>query len=273
MLAIQVCQSLVFVTALQILLSDPGSDHNRMFYEVPTTKKDGLDLLLLICLLYVLIRIPSWVSRTIWRQATPRLPGQILKTFLIYRGAGALFSKATGSGRHRHGGGHGGGNRPGGGGSGGSSGPAGPGPGGGRPRPNRGPSGGRPGAAATGGTANSHPGSGPGTGAQPGGTGTGPQPSGAGPVPHSGRGSHGGPTTTPSPRPTSAHRPTHGGYPHPSSSAQPELRPPSGNGPSATGQRPVPIPRRPRRAGPRPTHEVITLRLEPRPRHRMKKDT
>ncbi|MFI0352838.1 hypothetical protein [Actinomadura sp. 9N407] len=90
-LAIQVCQALVLVTAVQLLFTET-KDTSGDFAGVPT-KNDLTDLLLAICLLWVLIRIPAWVARTIWRPAQPRMLGQMAKTFLIYRGVGALMSK------------------------------------------------------------------------------------------------------------------------------------------------------------------------------------
>ncbi|MCP2342000.1 hypothetical protein [Actinomadura rupiterrae] len=99
-LAIQVCQSLVFVTALQVLLSfDPHRDSNSYFFAVPLSKADGVDLLLIIALLWVLLRIPSWVARTIWRQARPGTFGGLLKTFLVYRTIGAVTSAVFRTGR------------------------------------------------------------------------------------------------------------------------------------------------------------------------------
>ncbi|MFB4317633.1 hypothetical protein [Actinomadura sp. 21ATH] len=90
-LAIQVCQALVLVTAVQLLFTET-KDTSGDFAGVPT-KNDLTDLLLAICLLWVLIRIPAWVARTIWRPAQPRMLVQMAKTFLLYRGVGALMGK------------------------------------------------------------------------------------------------------------------------------------------------------------------------------------
>lgn len=91
-LAIQVCQSLVLVTAFHVLLTEPA-DGDGILFGIPSTN-DLLDLLLAIGLLMVLIRIPGWVARTVWRPAQPRLLGRLIKTFLIYRGIGALLGRA-----------------------------------------------------------------------------------------------------------------------------------------------------------------------------------
>lgn len=115
MLAIQVCQSLVLVSALQVLFADTKDD--GPFHGVPTTEQDLIDVLLAICLLWVMIRIPSWVARTIWRSAQPRMLGQLVRSFLVYRTVGAAFGavgravrggRATHTSKHRGGPGSGG---------------------------------------------------------------------------------------------------------------------------------------------------------------------
>ncbi|WP_146150385.1 hypothetical protein [Actinomadura rubrobrunea] len=120
MLAIQVCQSLVLVSALQVLFADTKDD--GPFHGVPTTEQDLIDVLLVICLLWVMIRIPSWVARTIWRSAQPRMLGQLVRSFLVYRTVSAAIStvgravrggRATHTGKHRGGPGGGPRSRPG----------------------------------------------------------------------------------------------------------------------------------------------------------------
>ncbi|MFG1998646.1 hypothetical protein ACGFNU_05800 [Spirillospora sp. NPDC048911] len=107
MLAIQVVQALVFITALQLLFTQSKSGGE--FQGIPTTKADAIDLLLLIALLWVMIRIPTWIGQTIWRSAQPRVLGQVVKTFLVYRTVGAVLGAvgrtgkaATGKGRAAH---------------------------------------------------------------------------------------------------------------------------------------------------------------------------
>ncbi|MEU6036142.1 hypothetical protein ABZ801_12105 [Actinomadura sp. NPDC047616] len=120
MLAIQVCQSLVLVSALQVLFAETKDEGT--FHNIPTTKQDLIDVLLVICLLWVMIRIPSWVARTIWRSAQPRMLGQLVRSFLVYRTVGAAVStvgrvvrggRATHTGKHRGGPGSGPRSRPG----------------------------------------------------------------------------------------------------------------------------------------------------------------
>lgn len=96
-LAIQVAQSLVLVTTLRLLFTRHGSRGNGAFYGIPTSKGDLLDLLLMICLLYVLVRIPTWVARTIWTGGRPGMLTQLVKTLLIYRTVGAAINAITGT--------------------------------------------------------------------------------------------------------------------------------------------------------------------------------
>ncbi|PZG23639.1 hypothetical protein C1I98_36165 [Spongiactinospora gelatinilytica] len=71
LLAIQVCQSLVLVTALHLLFSDNPAPNAAAFW-IPTTA-DLMDLLMAVCLLFVLLKIPGWVARTIWQAGKPRM--------------------------------------------------------------------------------------------------------------------------------------------------------------------------------------------------------
>ncbi|MFG2249141.1 hypothetical protein [Spirillospora sp. NPDC048823] len=89
-LAIQVCQSFVFITALRLLLSQ-HNDNNHTFYGVPTEQAELIDLLLVIALLYILICIPRWVARTVWQPAQPRILSQLVRTFVVYKGVGAVL--------------------------------------------------------------------------------------------------------------------------------------------------------------------------------------
>ncbi|MFC6879654.1 hypothetical protein [Actinomadura yumaensis] len=88
-LAIQVCQSFVFISALRLLLSQ-HSDNNHFFLGVPTEQAELVDLLLVIALLYMLIRIPRWVARTVWQPAQPRMLRQLVRTLLVYKVYGAV---------------------------------------------------------------------------------------------------------------------------------------------------------------------------------------
>ncbi|MEV0406624.1 hypothetical protein [Actinoallomurus sp. NPDC050550] len=71
MLAIQVAQSLVFATAVVVLSAKDG---DKLPLAGFPDQKGIVDLLLVVCLLYILARIPSWVSKAIWRGALGRNP-------------------------------------------------------------------------------------------------------------------------------------------------------------------------------------------------------
>ncbi|WP_067460738.1 hypothetical protein [Actinomadura macra] len=88
-LAIQVCQSLVLATAFRLMFTET-SDTSDHLIGLPT-HNDVADLLVAACLLYVMLRIPAWVARTIWRPAQPRMLGGLLRSLILYRGLGALM--------------------------------------------------------------------------------------------------------------------------------------------------------------------------------------
>ncbi|MFG2084633.1 hypothetical protein [Spirillospora sp. NPDC048824] len=88
-LAIQVCQSLVLATAFRLMFTE--TDDTRDHLMGMPSHNDVTDLLLAACLLWVMLRIPSWVARTIWRPAQPRALGGLLKSLILYRGLGALL--------------------------------------------------------------------------------------------------------------------------------------------------------------------------------------
>ncbi|MGI5206255.1 hypothetical protein ACQEU6_32365 [Spirillospora sp. CA-108201] len=93
-LAIGVCQSLVLATAFRLLFSDvkhPGSDSGGHFPGI--VSGTGVDLLLALCLLWIMVRVPSWVARTIWRAAQPSALTGMVKSLILYRGLGALMRR------------------------------------------------------------------------------------------------------------------------------------------------------------------------------------
>jgi hypothetical protein len=250
MLAIQVCQSLVFVTALQILFSDNPANSTTSAQPIPTNGPDAMDLLTIICLMWVLLRIPSWVARTVWQQARPRTIGNLIRTFLVYRGVGTVLSKVT-TGTNakspmpspRRGGG-----------------PNGPGPGGrgrgGGPTP-RGPRGG-PGRPGSGTSAKTGPNGSTGSTGTPAGNPNGP--SGNSPRPHTNSSQHSRRSTSmPTPRRPSEPKNGTGGAYLPSHGGLPDSRP---SQPTPQAPRPQP----PRRTAPRGPRDIVTLRIDPPPR-------
>lgn len=102
-LAIQVCQSLVLATAFRLVFSET-EDTSGDLIGTPSYN-DLVDLLMAACLLWVMLRIPSWVARTIWRPTQPRALGGLLRSLILYRGMGALFAsrrRIVASARRRH---------------------------------------------------------------------------------------------------------------------------------------------------------------------------
>jgi hypothetical protein len=84
-LAIQVAQALVFVTAIRVLLTT-----DMVSWFGLRTPGDHLDLWIALCLLYVLVRIPSWISRMVWRGGLHRSPltriARSVTALVIFRG-------------------------------------------------------------------------------------------------------------------------------------------------------------------------------------------
>ncbi|MEO3798331.1 hypothetical protein ABGB14_49755 [Nonomuraea sp. B10E15] len=97
LLTIQICQSLVLVTALKLIFSDNPAEDAAAFW-VPTTA-DLADLLMAVCLLFVLFKIPGWVARTIWQANRPRTLSRLVQSLIIYRGLNFLLGKRAGASR------------------------------------------------------------------------------------------------------------------------------------------------------------------------------
>jgi hypothetical protein len=84
-LAVQVAQSLVLITALRVFFSSNGS---VLFGAFPD-KSGLLDIVLVICLLYILIRIPTWVRAMVFRGGRGSMLGRLVRTaatIAIFRG-------------------------------------------------------------------------------------------------------------------------------------------------------------------------------------------
>ncbi|GAB3971397.1 hypothetical protein GCM10029978_046510 [Actinoallomurus acanthiterrae] len=89
-LAIQVAQALVLATALRVFFTSDQAD----LFGIRSGK--GLfDLVLVICLLYILARIPSWVSRLVFQGGAGRSPivraARTIAAILIFRKVGGAF--------------------------------------------------------------------------------------------------------------------------------------------------------------------------------------
>ncbi len=82
-LAIQAAQALVFATAIRVFFT---SDQAGLF--VVRSGKGMFDLLLVICLLYILARIPAWISQLVMRGGMGRSPiartARTLATLMLF---------------------------------------------------------------------------------------------------------------------------------------------------------------------------------------------
>jgi hypothetical protein len=91
-LAIQVAQALVFITAMRVLFT---TDLSTWFGV--RTPGDQIDLWIALCLLYILVRIPSWISRMVWQGGLSRSPlvraAKTAAMLVIFRG---LLPKTAG---------------------------------------------------------------------------------------------------------------------------------------------------------------------------------
>lgn len=89
-LAVQVAQSLVLITALKVFLASGGPAN------LGIASTGGLvDLLVSACLCWVLVKIPSWVSRLVFSGSRGHGGlGRVVRDVIIYKGAKALAAGA-----------------------------------------------------------------------------------------------------------------------------------------------------------------------------------
>jgi hypothetical protein len=99
MLAIQVAQSLVFVTAITVLFAKNSGGESTLL-PLPN-RAELVDLLLAIVLLYILARIPFWVSRMIWQRGLTSGPlgrmAGFLTSAVIFRNIARAVTPTTGT--------------------------------------------------------------------------------------------------------------------------------------------------------------------------------
>ncbi|MFF4779002.1 hypothetical protein ACFY05_39880 [Microtetraspora fusca] len=91
-LLMQVLQALVLLLAFKVHLTDSHDLFAPAASAAGRSSAAGgaLDVLILIGLLYVLIKIPGWVARSIWQQAKPQLLMRMVKAVVVYKTLGAL---------------------------------------------------------------------------------------------------------------------------------------------------------------------------------------
>jgi hypothetical protein len=92
-LAIQVAQSLVFITAMKVLFTT-----DMVTWFGWRTPRNQVDMWIAVCLLYILVRIPSWISRLVWRGRLSSSPivraAKTIAMIVVFRG---LLGKASAS--------------------------------------------------------------------------------------------------------------------------------------------------------------------------------
>ncbi|MFI0420084.1 hypothetical protein [Spongiactinospora sp. 9N601] len=97
-LAIQVLQALALILAFKVYLTqatdvftppppDAGTAETLLAQPIAS---QAIDALILIGILFVLIKIPGWVARTIWQQAQPNLLKRLIKAVIVYKALGAI---------------------------------------------------------------------------------------------------------------------------------------------------------------------------------------
>lgn len=91
-LAIQVAQALVLIAAMRIFFSPGVIDFGPVSGRpaLPTDGGPTLSLLIVVCLLYVLMRIPFWISRMIWRGGVRNSPVSRAARFVL---AAVVYSR------------------------------------------------------------------------------------------------------------------------------------------------------------------------------------
>ncbi|NRQ38441.1 hypothetical protein HII36_42430 [Nonomuraea sp. NN258] len=109
LLAIQILQALALILAFKLVLTDsadafplapadPGVGDALEAIVRPTASR-ALDVLILIGVLFVLIKIPGWVARTIWQQGQPHMLKRLIKAVIVYKTLGA--ARTLGKAGHR----------------------------------------------------------------------------------------------------------------------------------------------------------------------------
>ncbi|MEV6986761.1 hypothetical protein AB0M95_36645 [Sphaerisporangium sp. NPDC051017] len=103
-LIMQVLQALVLILAFKVYFTDstdafatPASDPALAAVKPIVTR--AIDTLVLIGLLFILIKIPGWVARSVWQPSQPQLLNRLIKTLIIYKTLGLAKTALTRGGR------------------------------------------------------------------------------------------------------------------------------------------------------------------------------
>ncbi|MFI7131299.1 hypothetical protein ACIBQ1_36830 [Nonomuraea sp. NPDC050153] len=113
LLAIQILQALGLILAFKLFLTDSPATYplkpagpslgDAAETTLRPTVNRVLDALIVIGILFVLIKIPGWVARTIWQQGQPHMLKRLLKAVVVYKtlGAARALGKAGQRATHR----------------------------------------------------------------------------------------------------------------------------------------------------------------------------
>ncbi|MEU6786966.1 hypothetical protein ABZ912_47915 [Nonomuraea angiospora] len=92
-LIMQVLQALVLILAFKVYFTDSTDafatppDQPVMAVVKPVVTR-AIDTLVLIGLLFILIKIPGWVARSVWQHAQPQLLQRLIKSLIVYKTLG-----------------------------------------------------------------------------------------------------------------------------------------------------------------------------------------
>ncbi|WP_344219850.1 conjugal transfer protein TrbL family protein [Nonomuraea bangladeshensis] len=102
LLAIQILQAIGLILAFKLVLTDSAAAYplapatpstgDAVEAMVRPTANRALDVLILIGVLFVLIKIPGWVAKTIWQQGQPTMLKRLVKAVIVYKTLGAARS-------------------------------------------------------------------------------------------------------------------------------------------------------------------------------------
>ncbi|MEU6718649.1 hypothetical protein ABZ897_44905 [Nonomuraea sp. NPDC046802] len=99
LLAIQILQALALILAFKLFLTDAPATYplapagpelgDAAEATLRPTVNRVLDALIVIGVLFVLIKIPGWVAKTIWQQGQPHMLKRLIKAVIVYKTLGA----------------------------------------------------------------------------------------------------------------------------------------------------------------------------------------
>ncbi|MBF8193977.1 hypothetical protein ITP53_51545, partial [Nonomuraea sp. K274] len=103
-LVMQVLQALVLILAFKVYFTDStdtfaAPSGGPALAAVKPTVVRAVDALVLIGLLFILIKIPGWVARSVWQPAQPQLLKRLIKAVILYKTVGLARTALAKGGR------------------------------------------------------------------------------------------------------------------------------------------------------------------------------